>query len=206
MLIQQGVINMAETLLVSMGEIGVMHPGNAGVVTELKTWGASPCVIVGVQKGSTSLLAHVHRANKISKAIEQMSDILNDAFPGTDTGRAFISTQVTNDVKEVARQIEIITDFRQWLISRDIRLIELNEGCSAAIVNKDGYRLFSDVAIPVTQLEFQNFFKWAMGYEVNFQGATNAFPMVIRVGNLEAPSAFAVINRLFVAANPPQSS
>jgi hypothetical protein len=81
-----------------MGEMGVIS-GNAAH-SHLTTLGASPCVIYAValdhpQAGRTSILAHVHRGNKLSDLQGRIERIMADTYntPGTRV-KAYVVTEL----------------------------------------------------------------------------------------------------------------
>ncbi|HEF4760887.1 TPA: hypothetical protein SAN82_003334 [Pseudomonas putida] len=185
-------------MMVGMGEIGVMHPANRGIVTALWTVGASPCIILGIQKGSTALLAHIHRANNLYTVMEQVGKILGDAFPKEATARAFIATETftgtaTNDAKV---QSVMITFLEQQLQKLGIRLIEKNMSKSAACIAYEGYQLSDGIAFNLSPSEIQGLSDWTEAYDKRFQGLTGELPMAIRVGiNNEDPKV--AVSRMY---------
>jgi hypothetical protein len=186
-------------LMVGMGEIGVMHPGNAGIVTALGTFGASPCIILGIQKGTTALLAHIHRANDLRQVMQQVRDILGDALPAQATARAFIATETyTGPVPGEANVQDVLINFLETkLIELGIRLIEKNRTKSAAVISYEaGYKLSGDDAFNFGPQEIQDIVKWTEAYDKRFRGRTGQLPMAIRVGiNFEDPET--AVSRLY---------
>ena len=179
-------------LLISQGELGVMHPGNAGTVTEMMTFGASPCVILGVRKGTTKILAHIHKANSLKALKQQLSEILADASPADAEARAFIATETYTGgrIGEAAIQRSIIETLRVILAELKIALTAERSAHSAAIVTSEKNNLGSDNAV-VSQLsngELSSFIQWAEAYDKRFGLSVNRVPMAIRVGvNAETP-------------------
>ncbi|MGJ7515067.1 hypothetical protein ACSFE6_12110 [Pseudomonas baetica] len=185
-------------MMVGMGEIGVMHPQNRGIVTALWTVGASPCIILGVQKGSTALLAHIHRANNLYKVVEQVGKILADAVPKETTARAFIATEkyTDTDTNDAEVQSVMITVLEEQLHNLGIRLIEKSLSKSAACIAYEGYQLSDGSAFNLSPLERKALLDWTLAYDSRFQGLTGKLPMAIRVGiNNETPEV--AINRMY---------
>jgi hypothetical protein len=169
-----------------------MHPHNAVAVTELGTFAASPCVILGIKKGATALLAHVHRANNLEMTMTQVQEILADAVPTASVALAFISTETYSGSRhgEAHRQEVIITEIEARLSRMGVALVEKNRSKSAAIVTYVGYRLMDDQEFPVEREEMLEFGKWAAAYDKCFGTRTASLPMAIRVGiNGETPEA-----------------
>lgn len=187
-------------LLVSQGEIGVLHPGNAAAVTELVTYGASPCVILGIQKGTTTILAHVHRANALAALQRQLADILADAVPGGAPIRAFLATETYtgSNLAEKSGQQGLMVGLQKILMALGITQSVVHTKFSAAVVNRTKFDLSDDA--PVVRMlsasENEQFVKWAMAYDQIFGESADAYPMAIRVGvNAESPEH--AMRRLF---------
>ncbi|UGA38211.1 hypothetical protein JOS77_30820 [Chromobacterium haemolyticum] len=180
-------------MLVAMGEIGVMFPGNRGVVTELTTYGASPCVILGVQKGDIMLLAHIHRGNKVRSVLVQIGQILADANPPSAAAKAFITThkyledekEVGHQVREAGHQERIVEELKLGLSNQGITICRECWEKSAARITADGFQLLDDYDITKTQNTAEKFDSifWSDAYDRILNFSTNSLKMVIRVGN-----------------------
>ncbi|WP_146176126.1 hypothetical protein [Chromobacterium haemolyticum] len=174
-------------MLVAMGEIGVMFPGNRGVVTELVTYGASPCVILGVQKGDIMLLAHIHRGNKVRSVLAQIRQILADANPPGSAAKAFITTEkYIKNREEADHQERIVEELKLGLSNQGVTLCRECWDKSSARITADGFQLLddSDVISSLNTAESIDSIYWSDAYDRILKLSTNSFKMVIRVGNL----------------------
>jgi len=185
-------------LMVGMGEIGVMHPKNAGLVTALATFGASPCIILGIQKGTTALLAHIHRANNLVKVMSQVDEILGDALPLNATARAFIATETYTGNRSGESEVQgVMVNFLEWkLVERGIKLIEKDRTKSAAVIAYEGYRLSDDTAFNFSPQEGQSIIKWTEAYDKRFGTLTGQLAMAIRVG-IDDEDPEAAVSRMY---------
>ena len=181
-------------LMVAQGEIGVIHPGNTANVTELATFGASPCVILGIQKGTTALMAHIHCANNIKLVMEQIDAILGDARPAIAAPSAFIATETYDGEKhgELAQQSRMIAEIEQRLGARTIPVVRNALDKSVAVINAQGFFLYKpgpEDASGITYQEAVDAADWAEAYDKVFQDKIGILKMAIRVGkNTEAPA------------------
>lgn len=178
-------------LMVAQGEIGVIHPVKSPDITELATFGASPCIILGIQKGSTALMAHIHRANHIEFAFGQIDKILaKNIAPAF----AFIATETySGDVQgELAQQARMISEIEQRLLTRHIVVVRKALDKSVAVINARGFFLYTPGAgdaSGITNNEALEAANWAEAYDAVFQGLTGVLLMAIRIEkSTEAPA------------------
>lgn len=89
---------------VGMGEMGIIRGDNTGH-QHLTTLGASPCVIYALALdhpvgGRTSILAHVHRGNKVSDLQAKIEHIMQHQYdtPGTRV-KAYVVTERYNGLR-----------------------------------------------------------------------------------------------------------
>ena len=178
-------------MLISQGELGVMHPGNAGTVKFMATYGASPCVILCVRKGTTTILGHIHKANSLARLEIQLGEILADALPSTAVPKAILSTEPYTGMRigEAGVQARIVQSLREMLARLGVVHLMLTND-SAVTVTGDDTVFSTDGALVRSLPEVLNklFVEWAMAYDNKFGTLIDSVPMAIRVGaNTESP-------------------
>ncbi|MEM5406357.1 hypothetical protein [Paraburkholderia unamae] len=176
-------------LMVAQGEIGVIHPVKSPGITELATFGASPCIILGIQKGSTALMAHIHRANHIEYAFGQIDRILaNNIAPAF----AFIATETYDGPVqgELAQQARMISEIEERLMARRIAVVRKALDRSIAVINAQGFFLYKPgTGEGITLNEALEAATWGDAYDAVFQGLTGVLLMAIRIKkSTEAPA------------------
>lgn len=176
-----------------------MHPANAGTVKFLATYGASPCVILCIRKGSTTVLGHIHKANSLARLEIQLGEILADALPATAVPMAILSTEpyTGGRIGEAGVQARIVQSLREILTRLGIVHVMLTND-SAVTVTGDDTVFSTDQALVRSLPDFLNrmFVEWAIAYDNKFGTLVDSVPMAIRVAiNSESPQQAMV--RLF---------
>ncbi|WP_368684986.1 hypothetical protein [Paraburkholderia sp. BR10936] len=183
-----------------------MHPRTRAVVTALATFGASPCVILGIVKGTTRILAHIHRANDLKVLKGQLAAILRDALPANSPASAFIATEkYIGDTDDGPVQAVMIETLRTILRELHVSLQAECMNRMSAVLSYDGYHLPDEsngFYFEFGEGEIAALTKWAEAYETRFWGRNGVLPMAIRDGiNNEDPMD--AIARLYRNDFPP---
>jgi hypothetical protein len=139
-------------MLIPMGDIGVIRPESR--VTALVTYGASPCVILGIARNGITILSHVHKVNSINDLKAKLQTLLSKADVIESPSVAFISTLFVAEAPpsvELAPQQTLVGNILKML--RELAFLDIKTHTdSAAYITKSGEYLTLDDKLIVPQL------------------------------------------------------
>jgi hypothetical protein len=135
-------------MLIPMGDIGVILPGSR--VTALATYGASPCVILGIARGGITILSHVHKVNSINDLKTKLQILLSKADVVESPSLAFISTLFVAESppsEELVPQMSLVASVLKMLRELDFPDVKTHTDSAAYITNNGEYLTFDDELI-----------------------------------------------------------
>jgi hypothetical protein len=131
--------NNMSNYIVTQGEFGVLAGGSS---LSIGTFGASPCVILGLFDGDACLLIHVHAGNYLGTVWGAVEGFKNGSARKPHI-KAIISTETNNAYDFL--QKDTLNYIMTALDNSNIRDGNVEEyGASAGFITKDGFEPMSD--------------------------------------------------------------